>query len=133
MATAIDPKGEREFITEADRKLDIEQQTGWLLRDLTERARVAFMDSVRLVDDGSGKGALGGQGTRVYTALKQGLAGVSESKPFRDARGDVIAFETDDSGLVSDTFLERMAWSDKVEIADEIAESIHLPKGDVEK
>ena len=91
MGIAIDPRGERGFITKADRKLPEDQQTEWKVCDLSERQRVAFMDSVRLMDDGAGGTALGGTGTRIYTALKGGLKGFSDSKPFRDAAGRLCA------------------------------------------
>lgn len=133
MSIAVDPKGQRPFVTPADRELPEDQQTEWLLGDLTERQRVGFMDAVRLVDDGSGGTALGGQGSRVYAALKGGLRGYSEAKPLRDARGEVVPFKKNEQGQVSDEFLARMAWADKVAIADEIAESVALSEADAEK
>lgn len=133
MSIAIDPKGKRGFITEEDRKLPDDQQTEWLIRDLNERQRVSYMDSVRLVDDGVGGGALGGQGSRVYTALKGGLVGVSEAKPFRDSKGETIPFEKNSSGQVSDEFLQRIIWSEKVSISTAITESMMLDQEDVEK
>ncbi len=141
MSIAIDPKGKRGFITPSDLAKDgkgeflvpEDRQTEWLIRDLNERQRVAYMDSVRLVDDGVGGGALGGQGSRVYTALKGGLVGVSEAKPFRDSKGEPIPFEKNSSGQVSDEFLQRIIWSEKVSISTAITESMMLDQEDVEK
>lgn len=141
MAIAVDPKGHRGFITPADLAknekgeflVPEDQQTEWLVKDLTERQRVSFMDSVKLVDDGSGGAALGGQGSRVYTALKGGLVGVSDAKPFRDSKGNSIPFEKNSQGRVSDEFLARISWVDKVAISDEISGSMLLGEEDTEK
>ena len=133
MGIAIDPRGERGFITPEDLKLPEDQQTEWLVSDLNERQRVAFMDSVRLMDDGAGGTALGGTGTRIYTALKGGLKGFSDSKPFLDAAGKVVKFIKNANGQVSDEFLARMTWADKVAIADDITKTLALSEDDTEK
>ena len=133
MSIAIDPKGKRGFITSGDLKLPEDKQTEWLIRDLNERQRVSYMDSVRLVDDGVGGGALGGQGSRVYTALKGGLVGYTEAKPFRDSSGEPVPFEKNSSGQVSDEFLQRILWSEKVSISTAITASMMLDQEDVEK
>ncbi len=133
MSIAIDPKGKRGVITPEDRKLPDDQQTEWLIRDLSERQRVSYMDSVRLVDDGVGGGALGGQGSRVYSSLKGGLVGYSDAKPFRDSKGDPVPFEKNSSGQVSDEFLQRILWSEKVAISTAITESMMLDGEDTEK
>ncbi len=133
MAIAIDPQGERTIITEGDLKLPEDQQVEWKITDLSERQRVAFMDSLKLVDDGSGRTAIGGQGTRIYVALKGGLKGYTDEKPLRDSEGNLVPFEKSKLGEVSDTFLERIIWTEKVAIADYITESIALLEEDTEK
>jgi hypothetical protein len=133
MSIAIDPKGQRGIITPADKQLPEDQQTEWLIRDLNERQRVSYMDAVKLVDDGSGAAALGGQGSRVYTSLKGGLVGYTDEKPFRDSSGNVVPFEKNAQGRVSDEFLQRILWTEKVAISDEIVGSMLLDEEDTEK
>ncbi len=130
MGIAIDPRGERKFITPGDKKLPEDQQVEWLVTDMDHRQRVGFMDSVTVHSDGAGGVALGGTGTRIHTALKGCLKGYTEAHPLKDARGEVVPFKTNKAGQVDDEFLVRIEWTELVAIADEITSTMDLDEED---
>ena len=82
MAIAYDPRDRRVYVCRADRSLPREQQTGWILKDLSSKTRTQIEDSVAFQVGGDGFSR--GFNSMMRTALKHGLIGVEDDRPLRD-------------------------------------------------
>lgn len=124
------PRGQVEYVLKSERDQAADTQTVFLLTDLRERDRVKVMDTLRVsVEDDSA--AIGGSGTRVYTALKCGLVGWRNAK-YPD--GDDVPFETEPgSKQPSDATLAMIPWDTKIELADAIMSAAFPDEDDKKK
>ncbi|MCH9837069.1 hypothetical protein K0U83_15495 [bacterium] len=121
------PRGKREYIVRAEAALPKSEQTVFLLDDLTERDRVAIMDTltVSLGDETT----MGGTGTRVYTCLKAGLKGW---RNLYDVEGNEVTFKLNGSTITDDS-LVLLPWEVKVELQEELLNGAFLSEADKEK
>lgn len=132
MVIAIDPKGERTHITPGDLELPEDQQVEWILRDATERERRKFVNLMVIASQQADNEEFCNLADRVYEVCKFGLAGYTEDKPLRDSKGEIVPFEKQ-RGQVTDDFLNRLPFSEKLAIHTEIMLGMSLSGEDTEK
>lgn len=114
-----------EYVLRIDRKLPPERQTVFLLQPLTAAEDFALQNRI---SKQQAAGAIEVGGLR-QDLLRRGLVGV---RNFRDVHGGEIPFETDKSRMiagrasVSDAFLDRLASSDRTELAEAIQEGARV-------
>ena len=127
------PRGQRPYILEAERELEPEDQTVFLLTDLTERDRVGIMDQLRVsAASEGGTASITGSGTRTYMAVRAGLVGWQNLK---DETGADVPFETvaGNSRKPKDETLALLDWETKVELQGAIMDAAFPDDEDKEK
>ena len=132
MAFAIDPKGDRNFITPGDLELPEDQQVEWVLRDATERDRRKFVDLMVVASTNDENPGFSNLAERVYEMCKTGLAGYTDDKPLRTPDGEIVPFEMK-GGKVTDEFLARLPFLEKIAIHNELVLGMNLSGEDTEK
>ena len=132
MAIAIDPQGERNFITPGDLELPEDQQVEWKLQDATERGRRKFVDLMVVAHANEDNAEFSNLAERVYEICKGGLVGYTDAKPLRDSKGEIVPFEMK-GGKVTDGFLARLPFMEKISIHNALVEGMNLSGEDTEK
>lgn len=127
---AITPKGERTYVCRDELLLPDEQQTRFIIRDLTERERIKVHDAVRWSIDQETGGVSAGSGSKVYMTLKYGLLGSTEENPLVDSKGKKVP---DPTSTTIDDYLSMLRWDVKEELCLAIQEGLSMTKEEVEK
>lgn len=121
MAIAVKPKKQFEYVLLEDRQLPEAEQTTWMLRALTVGEQAELQDSLRTERLDTGETSWK-TGTLLLKTLRAGLVGV---KGFREEGGVEVSFEKV-NGVVSDTFLDRLAPAWRNELSNAIVSAGRL-------
>lgn len=121
------------MLLKADQGLEREEQTGFIMGPVSYAVQREIMPMI----------LSGNVGAAIWVdrLLKECLKGVEEDRPLRDEDGEPIPFATDKKGRVKESFLERLDFNDRVELAEnrlktfmtELADDEAVEADDLEK
>ena len=122
MPIALDPRREVKYVLRCDRALPPEKQTTFSIRPLTVRQAAEVKDSLLILDKAT-QDLKPASGSHELSILRCGLIGCDN---FLDSSGKEVRF-TMKSGVVSDEFLDRLAYDWRTELANAITDlSTHI-------
>jgi len=117
MPIALDPRREVKYVLRCDRALPPEKQTTFSIRPLTLRQAAEVKDSLLILDKAT-QDLKPASGSHELSILRCGLIGCDN---FLDSSGKEVRF-TMKSGVVSDEFLDRLAYDWRTELANAITD-----------
>lgn len=133
MAIATDPRpegsGTQTYVLTSDRELPPEQQTVWTFRPLRDGEWARIMDLVLVSSQGVAGAGVASVAQEVLSSSLVGVQNFWASK----VGGETIDVTRDRQGRVSETFLERIRWPDKLELANFAQSLTRLTEAEVEK